>query len=148
MQTYINAIDELDALSDDAFLLRMMMADSFEIKYDSEGRISIPDNLISFAEISNIAVFMGIGRSFLIWSATEYQKQYIIKRYIEGKIINGKREGIWLTYSEKGNLLFKTFYENGSHNGIWETYHENGNIKLIKGMQKNIKMKFNSTKYN
>ena len=32
MQRYINAIDQLDALSDDAFVLRMMMADSFEIK--------------------------------------------------------------------------------------------------------------------
>ena len=63
-------------------------------------------------------------------SITEYQKQHLIKRYIEGKIISGKREGIWLTFSEKGNLLFKTFYKNGSHNGIWESYHDNGNIKL------------------
>ena len=37
MQAYIDAIDELDALSDDAFLLRMMMADSFEIKFDING---------------------------------------------------------------------------------------------------------------
>ena len=82
MQQYIDAIDELDGMSKEASILHMMMADSFEIKYDSEGRISIPDNLISFAEISNIAVFMGIGRSFLIWSATEYQKQYTYTRKI------------------------------------------------------------------
>ena len=31
MQTYINAIDELDALSDEAFVLRMMMADSLKL---------------------------------------------------------------------------------------------------------------------
>ena len=29
MQRYIDAIDEMDAMSDDAFVLRMMMADSF-----------------------------------------------------------------------------------------------------------------------
>ena len=69
----------------------------------------------------------------------EYQKQHLIKRYIEGKIISGKREGIWLTFSEKGNLLFKTFYKNGSHNGIWESYHDNGNIKL-KGNYKDSKL--------
>ena len=73
MQQYIDAIDELDGMSKEASILHMMMVDSFEIKYDSEGRISIPDDLISFAEISNVAVFMGIGRSFLLWSETEYQ---------------------------------------------------------------------------
>ena len=73
MQTYINAIDELDALSDDAFLLRMMMADSFEIKFDNEGRINIPEILISFANLSDTAVFMGIGKSFMIWSISQYE---------------------------------------------------------------------------
>ena len=76
MQRYINAIDELDALSDDAFLLRMMMADSFEIKFDINGRVVIPDILMSFASLTNKAVFMGIGESFYIWSPSEYESQY------------------------------------------------------------------------
>ena len=76
MQRYINAIDELDALSDDAFLLRMMMADSFEIKFDINGRVVIPDILMSFASLTNKAVFMGIGESFYIWSPPEYKNQY------------------------------------------------------------------------
>ena len=76
MQRYINAIDELDALSDDAFLLRMMMADSFEIKLDINGRVVIPDILMSFASLTNKAVFMGIGESFYIWSPSEYENQY------------------------------------------------------------------------
>ena len=76
MQRYINAIDELDALSDDAFLLRMMMADSFEIKFDISGRVVIPDILMSFASLTNKAVFMGIGESFYIWSPSEYENQY------------------------------------------------------------------------
>ncbi len=76
MQRYINAIDELDALSDDAFLLRMMMADSFEIKLDINGRVVIPDILMSFASLNNKAVFMGIGESFYIWSPSEYENQY------------------------------------------------------------------------
>jgi len=77
MQAYIDAIDELDALSDDAFLLRMMMADSFEIKFDINGRVVIPDTLMNFASLSDKAVFMGIGQSFYIWSPTEYENQYM-----------------------------------------------------------------------
>ena len=76
MQRYINAIDELDALSDDAFVLRMMMADSFEIKFDISGRVVIPDILMNFANLTNKAVFMGIGESFYIWSPSEYENQY------------------------------------------------------------------------
>ena len=77
MRTYVNAIDELDALSDDAFLLRMMMADSFEIKFDINGRVVIPDILMNFAGLNDKAVFMGIGASFYIWSPAEYENQYI-----------------------------------------------------------------------
>lgn len=76
MQRYINAIDELDAMSNEAFVLRMMMADSFETKFDASGRIVIPETLMNFAELSNKAVFMGIGQSFYIWCPTEYEKQY------------------------------------------------------------------------
>ena len=82
MQTYINAIDELDALSDEAFLLRMMMADSFEIKFDVNGRVVIPDTLMNFAELSDKAVFMGIGESFYIWSPAEYENQYMKSQQI------------------------------------------------------------------
>ncbi len=76
MQIYINAIDELDALSDQAFVLRMMMADSFEMKFDAGGRVIIPEILMNFSELTNKAVFMGIGESFYIWSPAEYEKQY------------------------------------------------------------------------
>ena len=76
MQRYIDAIDEMDAMSDDAFVLRMMMADSFETKFDASGRIVIPETLMNFAELSEKAVFMGIGESFYIWNQTEYKKQY------------------------------------------------------------------------
>ena len=53
-----------------------MMADSFEIKFDVSGRVVIPDILMNFANLTNKAVFMGIGESFYIWSPTEYESQY------------------------------------------------------------------------
>ncbi len=76
MHQYVNAIDELDTMSKEAAVLRMMMADSFEIKFDNEGRINIPEILISFANLSDTAVFMGIGKSFMIWSISQYELEY------------------------------------------------------------------------
>ena len=76
MKEYVEAIDELDTMSKDAAILRMMMADSYEIRYDNEGRISIPEALLFFSNINDIAVFMGIGKSFMIWSNLEYEKEY------------------------------------------------------------------------
>ena len=76
MQRYIEAIDELDALSDEAFVLRMMMADSFEMNFDTGGRVVVPEILMDFAQLTDKAVFMGIGESFYIWSPSKYQNQY------------------------------------------------------------------------
>ena len=53
--------------------------------------------------------FTGYISRHYIETIKEYQKQHLIRRYIEGKIFNGKMEGIWLTFSEEGNFLFKTF---------------------------------------
>ena len=97
MQRYIDAIDELDALSDEAFILRMMMADSFEMKFDSGGRVIIPEILINFAQLNDKAVFMGVGESFYIWSPSEYQNQYnhsqkVLKEKGPPKLILSKKK--------------------------------------------------------
>ena len=48
MLQYIDAIDEFDTMSKDAAVLRMMMADSFEVKFDNEVRINIPEDSFYF----------------------------------------------------------------------------------------------------
>ena len=95
---YVEAIDEIDAMSKDASILRMMMADSFEIKYDNEGRINIPEFLLSYANINDVAVFVGIGKSFMIWSNIEYEREYqntqkILKSNGPPKLILNKKVG-------------------------------------------------------
>ena len=57
-----------------------------------------------------------------------YSENTLVKRNIQGKIIDGKKVGIWTTYSEKGNLLRKLHYKNGTLK-FSEDYHENGNLK-------------------
>ena len=57
-----------------------------------------------------------------------YDGHKFIKRNIKGKIIDGKREGIWTTYSEMGNLKLRLHYKNGNLE-FSEDYHDNGNLK-------------------
>ena len=57
-----------------------------------------------------------------------YPEHKFIKRNIQGKIIDGKREGIWTTYSEMGNLKLRLHYKNGNLE-FSEDYHDNGNLK-------------------
>ena len=47
----------------------------------------------------------------------------------QGKMVNGKREGLWLTYSPDGNLWFKKIYVNGIIDGISYMYHMNGQLR-------------------
>ena len=64
-----------------------------------------------------------------------YDKHKFIKRNIQGKIIDGKREGIWTTYSEMGNLKLRLHYKNGNLE-FSEAYYENDNLKS-RGYYKN-----------
>lgn len=47
----------------------------------------------------------------------------------QGTLVNGKREGLWLTYSPEGNLWFKKTYVNGIIDGISFMYHLNGLLR-------------------
>ena len=119
------------------FLISLIFSLALNMPFKKDDLIIKPDG--SYYSKTTELPFTGYISGPYFETINEYQKQHLIKRYIEGKIISGKREGIWLTFSEKGNLLFKTFYKNGSHNGIWESYHDNGNIKL-KGNYKDSKL--------
>ena len=57
-----------------------------------------------------------------------YNENTLVKRNIQGKIIEGKKVGIWTTYSEKGYLKSRSYYKNGNLE-FSEDYHENGNLK-------------------
>ena len=46
----------------------------------------------------------------------------------QGRMVDGKRDGLWLTYSPEGNLWFKKSYVNGIIDGISFMYHKNGNF--------------------
>ncbi len=48
-------------------LAATLYADAFELEADKEGRILLPDILVAHANLTDTAVFMGLGRTFQIW---------------------------------------------------------------------------------
>jgi hypothetical protein len=56
----------------------------------------------------------------------------------EGMIIDGKKEGEWLTFFSDGRLLSKSYFKAGLLNGPFKSYQSNGDVRSI-GYYKNGK---------
>ena len=51
-----------------------IFADSHQIHFDQEGRVIIPDGLISIAGIIDQVSFVGMGETFQMWNPEKYKK--------------------------------------------------------------------------
>ena len=60
--------EETDALSTSLF------ADTYNLTYDQDGRISLPENLIIHANLMDKAIFVGQGRKFQIWNPDDFDE--------------------------------------------------------------------------
>lgn len=60
----------------------------------------------------------------------EYKEWYkngeVILKIVEGTIINGKIEGLWLVYNTEGILIEQCFYKNGLLEGEYKEWFDNG----------------------
>lgn len=71
----IDAIDMMDSLSEEAATLTTMLSSAQEMRIDSEGRISLPADFIDYADLTQTALFAGIGRSFQIWHPEKFRER-------------------------------------------------------------------------
>ena len=62
----VDAIDSMDSLSEEVATLQTMLSSAQEMKLDGEGRIMLSADFIGFAELDDMALYAGIGRSFQI----------------------------------------------------------------------------------
>ena len=69
-------IDTLDPFSEerDAFETAIL-AGSTQLAFDSEGRVVVPEALLTKANIAGVGIFVGKGATFEIWSPELYAKQ-------------------------------------------------------------------------
>ena len=51
-----------------------VLADSVNLQFDSEGRISLPSKLLEHAKIKQIMLFIGQGKTFQIWEPKLFEK--------------------------------------------------------------------------
>ena len=83
----VDAIDMMDSLSEEAATLTTMLSSAQEMRIDSEGRISLPADFIDYAELTQTALFAGIGRSFQIWHPEKFRERDATAR--ENAKLNG-----------------------------------------------------------
>jgi MraZ protein len=67
----IDAMRNGDAMK--TYLKRKMGTDSIQVKLDSAGRIAIPENMATEANLTNQAVLAGMMDKFEIWSPDRYK---------------------------------------------------------------------------
>tara|TARA_B110000438_G_scaffold301037_1_gene354902 strand:- start:1210 stop:1590 length:381 start_codon:yes stop_codon:yes gene_type:complete len=51
-----------------------VLSDSINLQFDTEGRISIPESLLTHAKIKNTMFFVGQGTTFQIWEPKIFEK--------------------------------------------------------------------------
>lgn len=52
-----------------------LYADAFQLEADKEGRIVLPDPLVSYAGLTDAVVFIGLGRIFQIWEPQAVERR-------------------------------------------------------------------------
>ena len=74
IQRIIASLDKLELFSDKQHDLAVtLLENSYEIAYDTEGRILLPTQLRAYAGLSEEAVFVGRGTRFQIWEPGAYK---------------------------------------------------------------------------
>jgi len=75
MQQLSNSIDRLDLFSDaQDDLVSAIFADSHLLSLDSEGRVSIPEEFLKFANLTDQVAFVGRGATFQLWSPETFRE--------------------------------------------------------------------------
>ena len=73
IEQIVDAIDSMDSLSAEVATLQTMLSSAQEMKLDAEGRITLSNDFSMFAELTDVALYAGIGRSFQIWLPDRYR---------------------------------------------------------------------------
>ncbi len=70
-----NTIDTLNPFEEKRdFFSTSILSESENLQFDTEGRVSIPEKLLSHAKIKNNILFVGLGKTFQIWEPGNFNK--------------------------------------------------------------------------
>ncbi len=70
-----SAIESLNPFEEKRdYFATSILAESINLQFDSEGRISLTTKLLKHAKIKNSMIFVGQGKTFQIWEPTLFEK--------------------------------------------------------------------------
>ena len=70
-----SAIDSLNPFEEKRdYFATSILAESTDLQFDSEGRISLSEKLLKHAKIKNSMLFVGQGQTFQIWEPIAFEK--------------------------------------------------------------------------
>ena len=76
-----DTIDSLNPFEEKRdFFATSILAESTNLQFDSEGRISLSSKLLKHAKIKNSMLFVGQGQTFQIWEPTAFEKFKVTAR--------------------------------------------------------------------
>ena len=76
-----NTIDTLNPFEEKRdFFATSILSESENLLFDTEGRVSISQKLLSHAKIKDNMLFVGLGKTFQIWEPKNFEKFKIFAR--------------------------------------------------------------------
>ena len=74
LQKIIDTIDTLNPFEENRDVFSTsILANSFQLNFDSEGRVTIPEKFLSHSGIKEKVLFVGQGKTFQMWEPSEFK---------------------------------------------------------------------------
>ena len=74
-----NTIDSLNPFEEKRdYFATSILSESVNLQFDTEGRVSLTDKLLSHAKIKQNILFVGLGKTFQIWEPKLFEKFKIL----------------------------------------------------------------------
>ena len=74
-----NTIDSLNPFEEKRdYFATSILSESVNLQFDTEGRVSLTDKLLSHAKIKKNILFVGLGKTFQIWEPKLFEKFKIL----------------------------------------------------------------------
>jgi MraZ protein len=76
-----NTIDSLNPFEEKRdYFATSVLSESINLQFDTEGRVSFTEKLLSHAKIKNNILFVGLGKTFQIWEPKNFEKFKTVAR--------------------------------------------------------------------
>ncbi len=96
-----NAIDSLNPFEEKRdYFATSILSESENLQFDTEGRVSISEKLLSHAKIKSSVLFVGLGKTFQIWDPNNFHK---FKAFARKKAFQNRSNLKWEN-KQKGEL--------------------------------------------